>query len=110
MPGPDYTLTKWPYAFNINVVIPDLPIRKIKERKVNNFSNVTQEVVAEWRLLLYELRIIKILKAFLNKHWFESGSSKPKVVRSAQPTGATGEVSIDKMDKHTKEITWLATH
>lgn len=52
-----------------------------------------KKLVAEWRLLFLKdkLRHIKISRVYLRKHWLDSGSTKPKVVRSALPTGTKRE-------------------
>ena len=49
-----------------------------------------------------------MLRVYLSKSQFESGSTKPEVVRSAPGTGASGEDFIRKLQKQNKKIVGLA--
>lgn len=47
---------------------------------------------------------MKILRAYLTKNWFESGSANLEVGRSSPPAGAQGEAFAEKRQKPSKEI------
>lgn len=48
-----------------------------------------------------------MLRVYLSRCLFESGSTKLEVVKSAPPTGARGKTFTEKTEKESEEIIWL---